>query len=287
MRDKKLVVVVGAGVTLSATADIAGRPLPRLSWTGLIRNGLDYLVTEGYVEASNRRTKRAYDALEDVDTDSLLDAANIMAAQLNQNGQLPTWLESVFGNLYAEVGHPATLEVLKALHEKGATLLTTNYDDILEKFCGLRRIGRSDPDDVQKFKRGDLDGVFHIHGSYHDPYEVVLDTTDYYQVTHSDEVQSVLKSFLEFKTILFVGCGAGLEDPNFDALLKWTCERHKNLPHRHCLLVRDGDSLTYRPLVRVKYGADYHNLAAYLRKLLDDRSQLEELPGYPAREAGE
>jgi hypothetical protein len=286
LRDKKLVVVVGAGVTLSATADVEGRPLPRLSWTGLIRNGLDYLVTEGYVEASNRRTKRAYDALEDANTDGLLDAANTMAVQLSQNGQLSTWLESVFGNLYAEVRHPATLEVLKALHQKGATLLTTNYDDILEEFCSLRRIGRSHPDDVQKFKRGDVDGVFHIHGSYHDPHEVVLDATDYSRVTHSDEVHTILKNCLEFRTILFVGCGSGLEDPNFDALLKWVCKQHKNLSNRHCLLVRDGDSLTYGPLVRVKYGADYHNLAAYLRKLLDDRFQLEELPSYPAREAG-
>ena len=147
------------------------------------------------MEASNRRTRRAYETLEDTDTDSLLDAANIMAAQLTQNGQLPTWLDSMFGSLSEEVRHPAILEVLKALHDKGATLLPTNYDDVLEKFCGLRCIGRSNRDDVQKFKRGDLDGVFHIHGSYHDPPEVVLDTTDYYQVTHSDEVQAVLKNF--------------------------------------------------------------------------------------------
>jgi hypothetical protein len=34
--------------------------------------------------------------------------------------------------------------------------------DVLEKSCGLRRIGWSNWDNVQKFKRGDLDGVFHI-----------------------------------------------------------------------------------------------------------------------------
>jgi hypothetical protein len=50
--------------------------------------------------------------------------------------------------------------------------------NVLEKSCGLKRIGWSNRDDVQKFKRGDLDGVFHIHGSYHDVHEVLLDTTD-------------------------------------------------------------------------------------------------------------
>jgi len=278
LKDKRLVIIVGAGVTLSATANISG-PLPRITWTGMIRNGLDHLVNEGYVDSGNRRTRLAYKALEDPDTDSLLDAANILSSQLKQNGQFPTWLESVFDNLHQEVRHPAILDTLKALHQKGATILTTNYDDLLEKSCGLPPIGRSNKDEILRFKRGDLDGVFHVHGSYHNPHEVVLDTTDYYQVAHSDEVQSILKNFLEFKTILFVGCGSGLEDPNFNALLKWASEEQKNIPNRHCLLVRDGDNLNHRMLLRLKYGPDYQDLAPYLHNLLDDASQPADVAG--------
>jgi SIR2-like domain len=272
LRDKRLVIITGAGVTLSATADISG-PLPRITWTGLIRNGLHYLTTDGYVNASSRRIRQAYAALKNTDTDSLLTAATIMRSQLAQHGQFPTWLEMVFGSLYQEVRYPAILEVLKALHEKGATLLTTNYDDLLEKACNLRRIGRSNQDDILKFRRGDLDGIFHVHGSYQDPDEVVLDTKDYYKIRQSDEVQNLLKTFLDDRTILFVGCGSGLEDPNFDALLKWASERQKNIPNRHCLLIRNGDPLNYRPLLRLKYGPDYQDLAPYLNKLLDDPSQ--------------
>ena len=98
---------------------------------------MDYLVNDGYVDASNRRMRRAYEALEDPDTGSLLDAANILSSQLAQQAQLSTWLETVFGSLHQEVRHPAILEVLKALHDKGATLLTTNYDDHLEKILQL------------------------------------------------------------------------------------------------------------------------------------------------------
>jgi hypothetical protein len=259
-------------VTLSATADASQNPLSRITWAGLIENGLDLLVSDGYVDRANRRTKRAYEALDDPDIDGLLDAANILSSQLKQHGQFPTWLQSVFGSLYQDVRHPAILEALKKLHQNGAVLLTTNYDDVLETYCGLRHIGRSKTEDIVKFRRGDLDGVFHVHGIYHDPQEVVLDTTDYYQIRHSDEVQNMLKAFLDDKTILFVGCGSGLEDPNFDGLLKWAAERQKNIPNTHCLLVRDGDNLNYRPLVRLKYGHDYHELAQYLSRLLDDRS---------------
>ena len=234
------------------------------------------------MDISNRRTKWAYEALKDPEVDGLLDAANIVSSQMKQHGQFPTWLESVFGSLSREIRHPDLLDMLKALHERGATLLTTNYDDVLDKYCGLQHLGRSNQDDVSRFQRGDIDGVFHVHGSYHDAREVVLDTTDYYDVKNSDTVQDVLKTFLQYKTILFIGCGSGLEDPNFDALLKWASERHKNIPHRHCLLIRDNDSVNYQPLLRVKYGPRYEDLVVYLRRLLDDQTETQT----PAASAG-
>jgi hypothetical protein len=273
LKNKRLAVIVGAGVTLSATADASGKPLSRITWTGLIRNGLDLLVHDGYVDRTDCRTKRAYEALDDPDIDGLLDAANILSSQLKQHGQFPTWLESVFGSLHQDVRHPDILEALKKLHQNGAVLLTTNYDDVLETYCGLRHIGRSKIEDIVKFRRGNLDGVFHVHGSFHDPQEVVLDTTDYYQIRTSDEVQNMLKAFLDDKTILFVGCGSGLEDPNFDGLLKWAGERQKNVPNHHCLLIRDGDSLKYKPLVRLKYGSKYNDLAPFLSGLLEQLGQ--------------
>lgn len=257
-------------MTLNATADVSGKPLPRITWTGLIKNGLDYLRDDGYVDSSDRRMRQAYEALVEPDTNGLLDAASILSSELTQHGQLATWLETVFGKLDREIRHPAVLEGLKRLHEKGAKLLTTNYDDVLEKYCDLHRVGRSSPEDIIKFRRSDLDGVFHVHGSYHDPREVVLDAKDYYGVMQSDEVQNMLKAFLDDKTILFVGCGSGLEDPNFDRLLKWSSERQKYLPNRHCLLIRDGDSLKCKPLVRLTYGPEYDDLASYLNKLVND-----------------
>jgi SIR2-like domain len=174
-----------------------------------------------HVDRQNRRTKWAYEALEDPDIDGFLDAANILNSQLKQHGQFLTWLESAFGSLSQNVRHPAALEVLKELHEQGAVLLTSNYDDMLENYCSLESIGRSKWDDIMRFRLGDLDGVFHLHGTYVDPDEVVLDTAAYYQVTHSDEVRNMLQAFLDDKTTLFVGHGSGLEDPNLDGLLEW------------------------------------------------------------------
>jgi SIR2-like domain len=276
LEEKRLVVVVGAGVTLHATSDTSGTPLPRLTWTGLIRNGLDYLVYEGLVEASSRRTQRAYDLLEDNTPESFLDAASFMAGQLRQNGKFPTWLDSIFGNLDREIRHPAILEALRNLFQKGAMLLTTNYDDLLEKICQSSDIGMSDQSELLRFKRGELKSILHIYGSYHRPNEVVLDGTDYYAVTHSDEIQNILRTFLEYKTLLFVGCGSGLDDPNFGTLLKWAFDRQKNIPNRHCLLIRDGDILNHNLLVHLRYGSSYENLAPFLNSLLPQPGQLTE-----------
>lgn len=163
-------IIAGAGVTLNVTADDTAKPLSRITSTGMIRNGLDYLVSEGYVNKSNRRTKSTYEVLEDPEVDRLLDAANILSSQMKHYGQYPIWLESVFGSLSQEIRHPDLFMALKTLYEMGATLLTTNYDDVLEKYCSLQCIGRSNKDDISRFQRGDLNGVFHIHGSYHDLY---------------------------------------------------------------------------------------------------------------------
>ena len=277
LKNKRLVLITGAGVTLSATADSSRQALSRITWTGLIRDGLDYLVQEGHVDRLNRRTRRAYDALDEQDMDDLLDAASILRSQLDRNDLFPTWLESLFGSLYSLVRNTAILEAIKELHDRGAMLLTTNYDDLLERHCDIPRIGRSNRDNIFKFRRRDLDGVFHIHGSYHDPHEVVLDTTDYYQVQHSDDVQDMLKAFFHDKIILFVGCGSGLEDPNFDRLLHWASEQHKNIPNRHCLLVRDGDNTNYTPLVRLKYGPNYDDLAPWLLNLIHGEDSFQRL----------
>jgi hypothetical protein len=65
-----------------------------------------------------------------------------------------------------------------------------------------------------------LDRTFHVYRNYHDPHEIILNMTNYYEITHSNEIQNILKIFLKYKIILFIGCGSRLKDPNFNVLLK-------------------------------------------------------------------
>jgi hypothetical protein len=267
----RLVVVVGAGVTLNATATEDGQTLGQLSWKGLIKDGLRYLVEEGFTDNTNLRIRKAYQLLEGEDNESLLDAADKLKRSLEQYQQFPTWLFSVFGHLKDRISHPAVLYALKGLHNRGATLVTTNYDDLLEVTCGLNRISRSSKEDLLKFNSGDLDGVFHIHGSYDDPPNVVLNSIDYYVVQNDDDARETMKSFFMHKTILFVGCGSGLEDPNFETLLNWAQERYKHIANRHVLLLRDQDrpSEKLNFLLRARCGGpEWDGLTPFLNELL-------------------
>ena len=271
LRNKKLVIIVGAGISLSATNPSP----PRITWPGLIHDGLDYLQDEGFVAVNDEELNHYRGVLQRDNTNirTVLRACGYLKDELDHNRQFATWLESVFGSLHLEVRHPEVFEYLREFHRRGARLMTTNYDDLLERYCDLQRIRRSIAEDVMKYEQGTLDGVFHIHGSFQDPKEVVLDPIGYYQVQTSDDVQGLLKTYLGHNTILFVGCGSGLEDPNFNALLEWASSREENIPNHHYLLVRDGDNLRYSPLITLKYGHNHEGLVPYLNALIDDPAE--------------
>jgi hypothetical protein len=144
----------------------------------------------------------------------------------------------------------------------------------------LRRIGPSNMDDILNFKCRILDGIFHVHGSYHNTNEVVLDRTGYYQITYSNEIQNILKIFFEYYIVLFVNCGSGLENSNFNRLLKWARERQENIPNRYCILIRNGDTLNFRSFVPFRYGPNYQDLAPYFSRLLNGASSLKRILRY-------
>ncbi|OQV00177.1 NB-ARC domain-containing protein [Cladophialophora immunda] len=265
---QRLVIIVGAGLSLSAIRP----PLPRITWIGLIRDGLDYLEAERFVAGDDEELAlyRKLLSRSNLKIETALRACGYLKDVLDSNKHFPNWLDSVFGSLHQEVNHPEIFEALRKFHERGARLMTTNYDELLEHHCGLHRVRRMILEDVRKYEQGTLDGVFHIHGSFQDPQEVVLDPVGYYKVKTSDDVQNLLKTYLGHNTILFVGCGSGLEDPNFKNLLEWATSREENIPNHHYLLVRERDDQRYNPLITLRYGPEYEDLVPYLNALLED-----------------
>lgn len=296
LADKKLVIVTGAGVTLDATGYVPGGELERLKWKGLVEHGFRYLERKCNPAISdqrktlerNQRINNGRYFLSQSETESHLLAAQILRKELEDEGRFAAWLDSVFDDL--PIKNKALLDALQALHENGATLLTTNYDHLLDRYCRLETIHRSATNDLLRFRRGRAfkDGVFHIHGSYQNPDDVILDPIDYYKVKVSPEVQDFLRKCLQDDLVLFVGCGGGLGDANFSALLGWITDKHRAIAHTHCLLVTNNDSYNFNPLVRLKYGANHGDLSSWLwDKLLGAPSGGDYTSGGPVQRPSE
>lgn len=70
--------------------------------------------------------------------------------------------------------------------------------------------------------------------------------------------------------LLFVGAEGGLNDPNFGHLLDWADKELENLTKRHYILMRNGEKNVKLSIKEVRYGKDYDDLPAFLKKIVID-----------------
>jgi hypothetical protein len=105
---------------------------------------------------------------------------------------------------------------------------------------------------------------------------VVLGTADYDGITRNQPTQAVQQAVSTLKTLLLVGYGGGLDDPNFKALRTWMREAFGSSRHRHYRLCLDEELAELQsqhqdePIVPIAYGATHDQLALFLNGLGDD-----------------
>ncbi|GAW24792.1 hypothetical protein ANO14919_143860 [Xylariales sp. No.14919] len=283
----RLAICVGSGVTLYSASSQA----QRLSWWGLMSNALDYFEDQGSGFASQptnrddlnsaRRILRKDDPTE-ADREGV--ASRIQKLLGNRTDLETTWMRAQFQHLYKDYADRLELlDAIKALQEQGALLFTTNYDDLLEKHCGLEPIDASDPKGLLSYRRGSRPAVFHPHGYWRNVDHIVLSPAQYWRVKHDQVVQETLQHILDTKTVLFVGCGGGLSDPNFGPLIQWIGDRNAGTGISHYILLRgqEANPVTQLPLIHLRC-EDFDDIPRFLKGLLDASERregiLSELP---------
>ncbi|KAI1336541.1 SIR2-like domain-containing protein [Xylariaceae sp. FL0016] len=242
LQQHNLVICVGSGSTIFSCP----QERYRLSLTGLLKTGLDYYenqLQDGTSDLSNAEIlRRARGRLEGATliTQDFLDSARDLKTLLShRSDSYSHWLKSQFENLYTDYAtNKEFLDSLQGLHGAGAKLMTTNYDDLIEKHCHVTHIDPSDAEGIEAFQQGKSNRIFHPHGFYKNASRVVLSGEDYNKVIQDTNVQQTLTTLCKTSTILFVGCGAGLADPNFGSLLSWVAETTDgNLGTKHYVLL--------------------------------------------------
>ncbi|WP_164018341.1 SIR2 family NAD-dependent protein deacylase [Pyxidicoccus trucidator] len=259
-------LVVGSGVSVGATEGKAAVA----SWKGLIDDGIAYCVDQRLAKEDWVALTRAQ--LNSGEVDHVLFAAEAVRLKLGaseRSGQYTKWLRRSVGELKL-----VKRDVVDHLVAFGVPLATTNYDDLLEEATGLPPITWRNGPGVEEFLRGRRPAILHLHGHWDDPESVILGLTDYFKIVHERGAQALQSAAAASRTLVFVGCGEGLEDPNLGALLKSVLELFKSSTQPHYLLVRNGEveglESRYPPTGKLRvvgYGADYTALGPFLGQL--------------------
>ncbi|HKI16782.1 MAG TPA: SIR2 family protein, partial [Isosphaeraceae bacterium] len=254
------------GATRGQVVQVGKKTFPLASWTGLLHHGVTFC--EQWVKAELPRgwAKAVRAEINVGDCGSLIGAGTKIEEKLKApEGLYITWLQSTVGALKIVDG-----SVLAAIAELGLPIATTNYDRLIEAITSQPAVNWTQRHKVQPILRGDAKGIIHLHGDWDDPKSIVLGHRTYAAVERDPHAQAVLREIFSSRTVLLVGFGGGLSDPNFGPLLKWVAEAFASSTYPHFLLCLEKDLRSLKlahPIQPLDYGKTHADLAPFLRSL--------------------
>jgi hypothetical protein len=266
-----LVPFVGAGFS----AQTAQLP----SWPKLLEHGMDYAIDRHGVDPNDALVTEARRL---ADAGSLIDAFDLLLALLGgaAPGGLSLGFEAFLAEFFAEPEISST-DLLDALHYlRPRRLLTTNYDTLLEEWDmgGGRTITWRTPALMRDALRLGA-GVIHIHGVWKDASSVILSKHSYEEIAADAPARQIAQTIFHSGILMFVGTSLdGTHDPHLGDLLaefQSLADPLRGETSPHIMLVRgrvDGDlraRLNHQGIEPVSYGAEYRELARFIRSLGD------------------
>lgn len=259
---RNIVLVVGTGVSVA----LSGGNAEFASWRPLIENGIKRAAAAGASDEWVAAVRGPLDyGFQEGNSAAILSAAQMVDSELRRGGDavVANWLEETVGSL--RVQNRPLLETLKSLP---FPILTTNYDKLLEQ-TGRQTAHWRDARAMQKaLTAGDTIG--HLHGVYDVPESVVFTTADYQELLLSESAQAVQNAASTVKSLVYVGYGSGLDDPNFSHLIEWHRTKFNPSAVKHFRLCRAKDlaqlEVEHRNdhIVPVSYGENYDDLGPFL-----------------------
>jgi hypothetical protein len=266
----RVVIIAGTGVSIAACGNQLIENHPVASWPGLLQNGLEYCRSLGVADKED--AELLGNQIKSNKTNFLISAAEDISQRLQSHspGTYCGWLNDTVGKLV-----PKHREILDALTALPGVLATLNYDGLIERASNRKSVTWLREAKVQEVLRREItDAVLHIHGWFDEPESVVLGLSSYAKVAGHAHTKAVLQLFTIDRTLLFVGCGGTVKDPNFSRLVEWSKDALKDVPPRHVLLCREEEleamraNLASAPWLQpLDYGRDYKELAPFLRSL--------------------
>ncbi len=261
--NKNAVLIIGAGVSIAASGNTSEG-----SWKGLVYSGVEW-CSQWVPNLRDNWRESMIKLLDSGDTIDLLGVASQLTDRM-PNGEFLKWLNEKIGGLKLTVP-----TIIKLLYKLNIPILTTNYDTLIEEATGLPSISWKQPDQIIRILRRETQGVVHLHGFWRDPESIVLGLRSYQSLIDDKASQALQQGVKSLRNMIFVGCGATVDDPNFHGLLSWartvfkgsTSQRHYYL----CLKEEEAfcnDQFQPNDMISVvSYGTKYTDLERYLAEL--------------------
>lgn len=216
IRQRNAVIIVGTGVSVQATKS------PVASWGGLLKAGRERLQKQQHTACSS------LDRLlhKEASANLLIAAAGELKKALG-GGFAPWMRDQLNVSALAIKEGPYETEgrrLIQTLCALDTPLFTTNYDLLLSHGTGRKAVSWRDTHalhELAKTPASACGAVLHLHGLISQPESLVFDADSYAEVRRNRAVQNVLRAIITTRTLIFVGMGAGLTDPNLGYILSW------------------------------------------------------------------
>lgn len=270
----RTIFIVGTGLSMSSSGNAKCA-----SWVGFIESTLDHIAERSMAPQGWHdmiRQTLAY-ATTSGDTDALISAAGMVQNKVAESGSaaVSNWLRDTVGALT-----PRDTSWAKALDKLGSPILTTNYDSLIEGATEREPATWQSSSEIQKILVNNSTKIGHLHGFWEEPESVVLSQSDYTRLLSSSSAQELQKAASVLKSIVYVGVGAGLADPNFSRLIDWHRTSFGTSGHRHFRLCLSSEvealMAEHRSdhIVPVAYGSDFPALPVFLDSLAPNSDKL-------------
>ena len=262
----KVIVVTGTGVS----ASLAGRDAKTATWLGLLSDGVRRV--EELDEDRGALLRIRLDAYEGAQPGKarISDLTNL-ATELRQEfsiadpNRFNRWLAAAVGSL--DIVDETLAHAISALK---TPIFTTNYDTLLERALGRSSASFTQPDQMRTIATGGED-VGHLHGIYTDGDNVIFSEQDYVRVLSNTPAQNLQNSAFTMTTFLFIGFGAGTDDPNFQLMIENFGKSFGGTAQAHYRLCKESDvrpGSDLDPVVDLSYGTAYEDLPKFLATLI-------------------
>jgi hypothetical protein len=257
----RAVLVLGSGVSAFTTAGAQAS-----TWIGLLRHGVSFAqqrtgTDNGWLDWVEGDFKQASST-----PGALLSAAEKIVDKLGgvTSPLFTEWMAASVGDLPLVNEH-----LIRVIDRLGSPVTTTNYDLLFERVTGRQFCNWRQPQLAIASLRSRSTDVLHWHGDWRSPESVVLNAQSYGAILANHGAQQLQSAAATLNTMVFIGVGTGLEDPNFGALIEWTRQYAPGVRHFRLCLDREVQSLREQsPNVEpVPYGSCYEELVPFLEEL--------------------